>query len=98
MLPTPEVAAKAAIRMEPDQTKPHWVLVWRGDQPAADLFVEGPDDWVFATHKTAENTFSLAAIETPASPATSVSVHLTLTGPDKSYEFTVPLAVGQGKQ
>ncbi len=106
VLPAAEAADKVAIRAEPGQVqtgqvqtgqaKPHWVLVWRGNRPAADLFAEGPEGWAFETHKTADNTFSLAAVETPANPAASIFVRLTLTGPDKPYEFTVPLAVGQG--
>ncbi len=96
VLPAAELADKVAIRVQTGQAKPHWVLVWRGDRPAADLFAEGPEGWAFETRKTAENTFSLAAVETPANSAAGVSVRLTLTGPGKPYEFTLPLAVGLG--
>lgn len=83
-----------------DKTKPQWSFVWKGAMPASDLFVEGPDGWAFETHKTAKNAFTLTAIETPA-PISSpgrISVRLTLTGPDKAYEFTAPLAVAKAER
>ncbi len=95
-LPVAEVAEKVAIGREADRGKPRWSLVWRGAMPAADLFAEGPEGWAFETHKVGKNAFSLVAVETPAAiTAASVPVRLTLTGPDKAYQFTVPLTVAK---
>lgn len=89
-----EVAEKVTIGREPDQGKPRWSLVWHGAMPAADLFAEGPQGWAFETHKATKDGFSLVAVEMPATvTAASVPVRLTLTGPDKAYQFTVPLPV-----
>lgn len=99
VLPSSEADKFAIHAMAADQSKPRWSLVWKGPMPVADLFVEGPDGWAFETHKTAKNTFSLTAVETPAplSPR-HVSVRLTFTGPAKAYEFTTPLAVGKAEK
>lgn len=95
-LPSSELAKKVVIRQEAGQAKPQWQFMWRGDQPMTDLFVEGPEGWVFTTHKTGANTYSIAALETPATPAATVFVKLTVTGP-KPYEFTVPLGIASGR-
>ncbi|HEY5226762.1 MAG TPA: protein-disulfide reductase DsbD domain-containing protein [Methylovirgula sp.] len=95
VLPASALAKKVVIREETGQAKPHWQFIWHGAQPITDLFAEGPDGWVFTTHKTGENTYSIAAIETPATPPATVSVKLTLSGP-KAFEFTVPLGIRPG--
>jgi hypothetical protein len=80
-------------QVETEPAKPQWQLVWHGTPAAVDLFAEGPEGWVFETRKTAENTFSLAAIAAPANPAADIPVRLTRTGDTKSYEFTLPLTL-----
>jgi DsbC/DsbD-like thiol-disulfide interchange protein len=90
-----DVAKLAVIRSEPaDKTKPRWSLQWKGREPASDVFVEGPEGWAFETHMVAKNIFSLAAVEVPATyNAANVAVRLTITGPAKSYQFSVPLGL-----
>jgi DsbC/DsbD-like thiol-disulfide interchange protein len=94
-LPASALAKNVVIRQETGQPKPHWQFIWHGKQPITDLFAEGPDGWVFTTHKTGGNTYSIAALETPATPPATVSVKLTLSGPEP-YEFTVPLGILPG--
>ena len=82
-----------------DKTKPRWSFVWKGAMPASDLFVEAPDGWAFESHKTANNTFLLTAVETPARLSSGqVSVRLTLTGSNKAYEITALLAVAKAER
>lgn len=85
-------ADKIAIHaLAADKAKPRWSVVWTGAMPASDLFAEGPDGWAFETRKTAKNTFTLTAVESPSPAPEHVSVRLTLTGPDKAYELTASL-------
>jgi DsbC/DsbD-like thiol-disulfide interchange protein len=101
ILPPAEVAKNvvtaAGTGTSGDHTKPHWSLIWKGAMPAIDLFAEGPDGWAFETHKTAPNSFSVVLVEMPDAFAGSVSARLTLTGADKAYEFTLPLAVAKAR-
>ena len=99
MLPSTAVDKVAIHVTTMDKLKPRWSVAWKGTTPVSDLFVEGPDGWSFETHKTAKDTFLVTAVEGPVMPASgAVSVHLTLTGPDKAYEFIAPLAVAKAER
>ena len=95
VLSAADSAQHVAISTQKGQAKPQWQLSWLGADPLTDLFAEGPQGFAFATHKTAANIFSLAAVEMPTEPVASVPVRLTLTGPGKSYELTLPLPIDQ---
>jgi len=87
-----DVATKVLVRAEPGAAKPQWTVSWRGAEAARDLFAEAPIGWAFDTQKTADNMFSLNALQTP-SDKRQVTVHMTLAGATKSYEFDVPLEI-----
>lgn len=87
-----DVTQDVVLTQVPGGAKPQWQLVWRGKAQATDLFAEAPQGYAFATRKTGANAFSLVAVEVPAAIGASVPLRLTLTGPDKSYEFPLPLA------
>jgi len=87
-----DIATKVVVRTEPGQAQPQWTVIWHGTEAALDLFAEAPIGWAFDTRKTAENIFSLNALEMP-SDKRRVTVHLTLAGATKSYEFDVPLEI-----
>lgn len=91
-----DVAKEVAIRLDQGQAKPRWKIIWQGSTPASDLFVEGPEGWAFATRKTGQNEFSLAAVMMPSHPPATVPARFTLTGPARSYDFSLPLAVAAG--
>ncbi|TAL78390.1 MAG: hypothetical protein EPN75_10855 [Beijerinckiaceae bacterium] len=97
LLPAPAQAKKIEITREAGQAKPHWRFVWRGGEPTTDLFAEGPEGWAFATRKTGDNSYSIAAIEMPTAAPATVPVKLTVTGPEP-YEFVVPLALAPRSQ
>ncbi len=76
--------------------QPSWQLKWNGPTPMTDLFAEAGAGWYFETKKTAENEFSIVAVDVPndentSGKATTTSVALTITGFPRSYTFTVPL-------
>jgi DsbC/DsbD-like thiol-disulfide interchange protein len=96
-LPASTMGKEIEITREARQAKPQWRLIWRGDEPTTDLFAEGPEGWAFATRKTGENSYSIAAIEMPATAPATVSVKLTLTGP-RPHEVVVPLALSPRSQ
>jgi DsbC/DsbD-like thiol-disulfide interchange protein len=89
-----EMAKDIAIRNDPDAAPARWILTWKGTSPASDLFAEAPDGWDIATHRLADGRFALIAAQIPLKSVPSrVPVQLTLTGPQKSYVFTLDLDV-----
>lgn len=90
-----DVAKNVTVRAEAGQATPQWRVSWRGSEAALDLFAQAPIGWAFDTKKTAENTFSLNALQMP-SDKSAVTVHLTLAGATRSYEFDVPLEIPSG--
>lgn len=97
VLPASALGKEIEISQEGGQTKPQWHLMWRGTEPTTDVFAEGPEGWVFATRKTGDNSYSIAAVEMPETVPATVSVKLTVTGP-RPYEAVVPLAVAPRSQ
>jgi DsbC/DsbD-like thiol-disulfide interchange protein len=94
MLKAEDVAKDVTIRAASGGAKPQWLIQWQGATAAADLFAEGPQGWDFDVHKTGTNSFSLTAVDRPEHAPPNVAVRLTVTSPDKSYEFTAPLDAG----
>jgi DsbC/DsbD-like thiol-disulfide interchange protein len=87
------VVANVAIVPDKGAANPTWQFTWKGGGVPIDLFVEGPNGWVFETHRRPDALFAIVAVEEPASGAAAkVAVKLTLTGV-KSYEFTSELEV-----
>lgn len=97
VLPASALGKEIEITREAGQAKPQWRLIWRGHEATTDLFAEGPEGWAFATRKTGDNNYSIAAVETPATVSATVQVKLTLTG-SKPHEIVVPLALAPRSQ
>ncbi len=90
-----ELSEKLEIRREEAATQPSWHLQWKGAEPMTDLFSEAEAGWYFTTKKTSDkNGFLIVAEDIPSDQMTT-SVSLTLTSAAHSYEFTIPLQVGQ---
>jgi DsbC/DsbD-like thiol-disulfide interchange protein len=87
------VAANISIMPDKTATDPTWLLAWKGEPAASDLFAEAPEGWAFETHRRPDGLFSIVAVEEPPSGAPArVPVRLTLTG-TKAYDFTTLLDV-----
>jgi DsbC/DsbD-like thiol-disulfide interchange protein len=86
------VAKEIVITADPGAAPPRWVLIWKGKAPAGDLFAEAPDGWDIETHRLADGRFALVAVQQPLKGLPPrVPVQLTLTGPERSYVFTLDL-------
>jgi DsbC/DsbD-like thiol-disulfide interchange protein len=93
-----DVAEKVSITADKTATGPAWLLAWKGDVLAVDLFVEAPEGWAIETHRRADRRFSLVAVQQPLLGAgRRLPVRLTLTGP-RSYEFVTELDVPANPQ
>ncbi|QAY96001.1 hypothetical protein CWB41_09895 [Methylovirgula ligni] len=87
-----DVAKEIVITADPGATSLRWVLIWKGDGPAGDLFAEAPEGWDIETHRLADGRFALVAVQQPLKALPPrVPVQFTLTGPRKSYVFTLGL-------
>jgi DsbC/DsbD-like thiol-disulfide interchange protein len=87
-----DVAKEIVITPDPGAASSRWVLTWKGDGQADDLFAEAPDGWDIETHRLADGRFSLVAAQQPLKVlAPRVPVQFTLSGPGKSYVFTLGL-------
>lgn len=94
VLKAEDVTKDVTISAASGGAKPQWHIQWQGAAPVSDLFAEGPQGWDFDVHKTGANSFSLTAVDMPEHAAAHVAVRLTVTSPDKSYEFTASLDAG----
>jgi DsbC/DsbD-like thiol-disulfide interchange protein len=85
-----DIAAHVSVVPDKAAAKPTWLLAWKGDSVAADLFAEAPEGWAFETHRRGDRLFSIAAVERP-SAVQHVAVRMTLTGAPRPYAFTTEL-------
>jgi DsbC/DsbD-like thiol-disulfide interchange protein len=87
-----EIAGKLTLVPEKNTGTPAWRLTWKDPVPWSDLFAEAPEGWYFETLKVAlPNEFRIIAVDAPTKDGAAPPVTLTLTGPQQSFEFTLPL-------
>lgn len=88
-----EAAKRFEIASDPGATPPTWIFTWKGETPT-DLFAEGGQGWDIEVHRLDQKRFSLVVAQRPPSDQKSqASIQLTLTTPQRSYAFSVTLAL-----